>query len=170
MESSISGIRSDSTSSKGAQSVFLWRFSQFNRTRRGSLEMVMWIGRFSLSLKRWRDAWMDNLPMSALSEEQTRSQYLADVAQENAETELWGETGFGSEHTRKPRKVEYCTSEYPRKSLSIQRQLDNIDVFCRKWFDRSPERDWQVPFLLREWISLLIPCEDERTTFLELFC
>ena len=92
MESSISGIRSDSTSSKGAQSVFLWRFSQFNRARRGSLEMVMWIGRFSLSLKHLRDAWMDNLPMSALSEEQRRSQYLADVAQENAERELWGET------------------------------------------------------------------------------
>ena len=35
---------------------------------------------------------MDNLPMSALSEEQTRSQYLADVAQEHAERELWGET------------------------------------------------------------------------------
>ena len=47
--------------------------------------MVMWIGRFSLSLKRLRDAWMDNLPMSALSEEQRRSQYLAYVAQENAE-------------------------------------------------------------------------------------
>ena len=28
---------------------------------------------------------MDNMPMSALSEEQRRSQYLADVAQENAE-------------------------------------------------------------------------------------
>ena len=35
---------------------------------------------------------MDNLPMSALSEEQTRSQYLADVAQKNSERELWGET------------------------------------------------------------------------------
>ena len=25
--------------------------------------MVKWIGRFSLSLQRLRDAWMDNLPM-----------------------------------------------------------------------------------------------------------
>ena len=61
--------------------------------------MVMWIGRFSLSLQRLRDAWMDNLPMSALSEEQTRSQYLADVAQENAENRIMRWDGFGSEHT-----------------------------------------------------------------------
>ena len=36
--------------------------------------------RFSLSLQRLRDACMDNLPMSALSEEQRRSQYLAEEA------------------------------------------------------------------------------------------
>ena len=53
--------------------------------------MVQWIGRFSLSLQRSRDAWMDNLPMSALSEEQ-RGQYLADVAQENAERLTRSET------------------------------------------------------------------------------
>ena len=62
---------------KGAQHVFLWKFDQFNRARRGSLEMVKWIGRFALSLKRLRDACMDNLPMSSMSEEQRQSQYLA---------------------------------------------------------------------------------------------
>ena len=45
----------------------------------GSLEMVKWIGRLSLSVQRSRDAWMDNLPMSALSEEQRRIQNLADM-------------------------------------------------------------------------------------------
>ena len=54
--------------------------------------MVKWIGRFSLSLQRLRDAWMDNLPMSALSKEQRRIEYLADVAQENAEILPRGET------------------------------------------------------------------------------
>ena len=72
--------------------MFLWRFYQVNRARRGSLEMVKWIGRFSLSLQRLKDAWMDNLPMSALSEEQRRNQYLADVAQENTERLTRGET------------------------------------------------------------------------------
>ena len=52
---------------KGAQSVFLWKFYQFNRARRGSVEMVKWIGLFPLLLKHLRDAWMDMLPMSACS-------------------------------------------------------------------------------------------------------
>ena len=79
---------------KGAHKVFLWRFCQFNRARRGSLEMVKWIGRFSLSLQLLRDAWMDNFPMSALGEEQRRSLYLADVAQGNAERLTRGETAL----------------------------------------------------------------------------
>ena len=37
---------------------------------------------------------MDNLPMSAMSEEQIRSQYLADVAQENAERLSRGEAAL----------------------------------------------------------------------------
>ena len=40
--------------------------------------------------------WMDNLPMSALSEEQRRIQYLADVAQENVEILRRGETALDS--------------------------------------------------------------------------
>ena len=41
---------------KGAQSVFFWRFYQFIRARRGSVEIVKSIGKFSLLLKRLRDA------------------------------------------------------------------------------------------------------------------
>ena len=48
---------------KGAQSVFLWRFYQFTRARRGHVEMVKWIGKFSLLLKRLKDSWMDMLPV-----------------------------------------------------------------------------------------------------------
>ena len=68
---------------KGAQSVFLWRFYLFTRSRRGNIELVKWIGKFSLHLKRLRDVWMDMLPLSALSEEQRTNQYVADVAQES---------------------------------------------------------------------------------------
>ena len=42
--------------------------------RRGDIEMVKWIGKFSLLLKRLRDAWMDMLPMSTMSEERRRNQ------------------------------------------------------------------------------------------------
>ena len=37
---------------------------------------------------------MDNLPMSSISEEQRRIQYLADVAQDNAERAAGGETAL----------------------------------------------------------------------------
>ena len=70
---------------KGAQSVFLWRFYQFTRARRGNIEMVNWIGKFSLLLKCLRDAWMDMLPLSTMSEERRQNQYLADVTRENDE-------------------------------------------------------------------------------------
>ena len=70
---------------KKAQSVVLWRFYQFIRARRGDIEMVKWIGKLSLLLKRLRDASMDMLPMSAMSEERRRNQYLADVTQESEE-------------------------------------------------------------------------------------
>ena len=85
-ESSISGIRFI----KGAQRVFFWRFYQFTRARRGNIEMVKWIGKFSLLLKRLRDAWMDVLPLSIMSEERRQNQYLTDVPQENAERQTRG--------------------------------------------------------------------------------
>ena len=47
--------------------------------------MVKWIGKLSLLLKRLRDAWMDMLPLPTMSEERRQNQYLAGVAQENAE-------------------------------------------------------------------------------------
>ena len=79
---------------KGAQSVFLWTLCQFTRARRGNVENVKWIGQISLLLKRLKDSWMDMLPMSALSVEQRQNQYLADVAQENAERQTRSETAL----------------------------------------------------------------------------
>ena len=70
---------------KGAPSVFLWRSYQFTRARRGNVEMVKSIEKFSLHLKRFRDAWMDMLPLFIMSEERRQIQYLADVNQENEE-------------------------------------------------------------------------------------
>ena len=70
---------------KGAQRVFLWIIYQFIRAKRGDIEMVKWIGKFSLLLERLRVAWMDMLPMSAKSETRRRNPYLADVNQEHEE-------------------------------------------------------------------------------------
>ena len=54
---------------KGAQSVFLWRCYQFLRSKRGAVEMVKWIGKFSLLLKRLRESWMDMQPFHTMTPE-----------------------------------------------------------------------------------------------------
>ena len=75
--------------------VFFWRFIFFRRARRGNIEMVKWVGKFSLLLKRLRDAWMDMLPLSVMSQEQRDSQYLADVTPENIERQKkWRTSGL----------------------------------------------------------------------------
>ena len=62
-----------------------------NLFEQGDVEMVKCIGKFSLLLKRLRDAWMDMLPMSAMSEERRRNQYLADVTKtvRKDKEEMW---------------------------------------------------------------------------------
>ena len=45
-------LKAQQVSTTGAQRVFLWGFHQFNRARRGIIEMAKWIGKFSLLLKR----------------------------------------------------------------------------------------------------------------------
>ena len=47
----------------------------------GNTDMVDWIGKFSLLLKRLKDAWMDMSPLSAMSQEQRESQKMADMTQ-----------------------------------------------------------------------------------------
>ena len=68
--------------------------------------MVKWIGRFSLFWKRLRDAWMDNLPMYSMSEEQRQGQYLADVNQENEEKTKKKCKFSGSWSTRDQKQME----------------------------------------------------------------
>ena len=60
--------------------MFFWRVFQFIRARKENIERVKWIGKFSLLLKRLRDAWMDMLPMSTVHDARRQSQYQADVA------------------------------------------------------------------------------------------
>ena len=58
---------------KGAHSVFLFRSCQFIQARRENIKIIKYINKFSLLLKRLKDAWMDMLPLSAMSQEETVS-------------------------------------------------------------------------------------------------
>ena len=66
-------------------------FYRFLRAKKKNLEMVEWIGRSTLLLKRLKNAWMDRLPLSAMSHEQGDTQYRADVSRENDERQRRGE-------------------------------------------------------------------------------
>ena len=50
-------------------------------SKKGNIEIVKWIGKFSLLLTRLRGAWMDMLLVSAMSQEQRETQYRAHVDQ-----------------------------------------------------------------------------------------
>lgn len=53
---------------KGTNHVFLWRFLQFFRTYRGSMELVHWIGKFEITLRRLRISWNDLLDLADVPE------------------------------------------------------------------------------------------------------
>ena len=135
---------------KGAQSVFLWRFYHVTPARRGNIEIV-WIGKFSLLLKRSRDAWMDMLPLPTMSEERRQNQYLADVIQDNVE--------------RQGRNVDVLDPNLPETrdhwyatQVSNHERLvpfsDNLTtlmfIVISDLSGDQGERDSQVPFLCRE--------------------
>ena len=107
--------------------------------------MVKWIGRFSLSLQRLRDACMDKLPMSALSEEQRRSQYLADVDQENAERLTRGETALDP---KTPENREWWNTARLNNHESLFPFSDSLItlMFIVASDLTEAQRDLQVPF------------------------
>ena len=94
---------------KGASGVFLWRFFQFIRAKRENIEMVKWIGKFSVLLKRLKDAWMDRLPMSSMNETRRQSQYQADLERENEDERSRRSGTSGSGSTGNQRSVECNT-------------------------------------------------------------
>ena len=75
---------------------------------------------------------MGNFSLSALSEEHRRIQYLAEVAQENAERLTRGETAL--ETNTRDNRERWNTAQVSNHEglFSIQRQLDSTDVHCRK--------------------------------------
>ena len=50
---------------KGSVNVFLYRFQQFMNFRRGSSDLMKWMSRFQIQLKRLEEAWGDTLTPSS---------------------------------------------------------------------------------------------------------
>ena len=67
---------------KGSVNVFLYRFQQFMNLRRGSSDLMKWMSRFQIQLKRLEEAWGDTLtPMSDPAHDEVR-QYTQSLSTE----------------------------------------------------------------------------------------
>ena len=122
---------------------------QFIRARRGDIEIVKWIGKFSLLLKRLRGAWMDMLPMSAMSEERRRNQYLADVTQESEERQKRNVDTLDpdAQETRDRWTATQVTTH--EKSFPFSDNLTTLMVIVASDLSEA-QRDAQVPLLSKE--------------------
>ena len=52
---------------KGAQNVFLYRFMQFMKFNRGTMDLQKWMTRFRLTGNRLIESWMDLLPEASVT-------------------------------------------------------------------------------------------------------
>ena len=52
---------------KGAQNVFLYRFMQFMKYNRGTMDLQKWMTRFQLTGNRLIESWMDLLPEATVT-------------------------------------------------------------------------------------------------------
>ena len=52
---------------KGAQNVFLYRFMQFMKLNRGTMDLQKWMTRFQLTGNRLIESWMDLLPEAVIT-------------------------------------------------------------------------------------------------------
>ena len=129
--------------------------------------MVNWIGQISLSLQRLRDAWMDNLPMSALSEEQRRNQYLADVAQENAERLKRDETALDP---NTPENRERWNTAQVNNHESLFSFSDNLTTLMFIVASDLSEAQRERERLTRGMNITAYTFETARKVFVELFC
>ena len=104
---------------QGVLNVLLEILSIFPSDKR-YIEMVKWIGNFTLLVKRLRDAWMDILPVSAMRREGRETWYRNDVAQLNEERQRINATALdpNSQETRQ-RPVARHTGGQLRKVISV---------------------------------------------------
>ena len=67
---------------KGSVNVFLYRFQQFMNLRRGSSDLMKWMSRFQIQLKRLEEAWGDTLtPINDPANDEVR-QYTQSLSSE----------------------------------------------------------------------------------------
>ena len=113
--------------------------------------MVKWIGKFSLLVKRLRDAWMDMLPFVHHDKQRGQNQYLSHVTQENVDRQT------RSVEVRDPNAPETRDKWYATQMSNHEKLFlfsDNLTtlmfIVVSGLSEVQSERDSQDPYLSRE--------------------
>ena len=128
--------------------------------------MVKWIGKFSLLLKRLRDAWMDMPPVYTMSQERRETQYFGDITQLNEERQRRNVTALdpNAQETRDhwdATQVANHDSSFPFSDnvatlmFIVASDLSEVQRETYK-FSFSPRNE--------------CPCLYPKTMFMDLFC
>ena len=114
---------------KGAQNVFLYRFMQFMKFNRGTMDLQKWMTRFQLTGNRLIESWMDLLPEPAVTNpeaiqfvQQKRQDHERDQTEK---VELAAATPGGAPHVVIPWSDELALvafKQYKEHRRQIQRQ------------------------------------------------
>ena len=62
---------------KGTSHVFLWRLMQIFKAHRGQQDLLRWMGRFGVLVKRLKEAWMECNPLLGMEQIVAQPGYLA---------------------------------------------------------------------------------------------
>ena len=62
---------------KGTSHVFLWRFMQIFKAHRGQQDLLRWMGRFGVLVKRLKESWMDCLTTLSMEQIIVHPEYIA---------------------------------------------------------------------------------------------
>ena len=62
---------------KGTSHAFLWRFMQIFKAHRGQQDLLRWMGRFGVLVKRLKESWMDCLTAFSMEQIIVHPEYIA---------------------------------------------------------------------------------------------
>ena len=113
---------------------------------------------------------MDVLPMSALSEEQRTNQYLADVAQENAERLTRGETALDPNTPETRERWNIAQVNIHEILFPFSDNLTTLIFIVASDLSDSQRETLTSPLPPRRKDISVYTFETVRTVFVELFC
>ena len=131
--------------------------------------MVKWIGKFSLLLKRRKNAWTDMLPISAMSQEQRETQYRVDVSRENIERQRRGEEALGYDQETRDQSHSTQVTNHER-SFPFTDNLTTLMFIVASDLSEIQRERLTSTLSFRGMNVPVVTLEAVKTVLMDLFC